>query len=119
MSTWDRILQKQNQMTFDEQMDYIKQGQHLVSDENLVRAVIDDENIHTARFMLGLEDSNNGRDMIKLKDMINTGNKQAMYDIAAIFFGCSMILHNTGDKVRSDEAIIRAFLWVEEAQKTQ
>jgi len=109
MTIEEKIVQRYRQIPYDEQMEYVKrQQQKFLADENFKQALHNERN-------MGIVKSNNG--LQKLIDLANAGNKQAMYDVAAVFY-FYYIMFKENDEI--DEAIdnlVRSNLWVEESQK--
>jgi len=114
MTSSDRIQQKKEQiakMSADEGRKRLEQlEERALADDNFNRALENDRNWE-------IFESVDDGGLERLMKMADAGNKQAMYDTAAVFTLIGNQLRKQNDNKGSFFAILNANLWVEEAQK--
>ena len=98
-------------MTEQEGRDYIvRLEQKTLKDDNYNRALEDDNNWDIGK-------SFDEEELERLVEMADVGNKQAMYDTAAVFTLIAHELKKQNELHKSFLVYIRALLWIDEAQK--
>jgi len=112
----EKVRQKFEQMSEGEQLDFFeRQNEKSQTDENYRDAVISGKGVTIAEYLCGQTDSSAG-ELKKLEDLANTGDKMAMYNIAAVYYECSEYYDSVDNSRKAFRALVMANLWVEEAQ---
>ena len=114
MKPSDRIEQRKKQlakMTEREAAEYLKkQDEDCNTDSNYELSLKDDSN-------WAISESESGNEFKKLIEKADTGDKRAMYDVAAVFAIMSNHLRKENDSQGAFLATINSFVWAEEARK--
>jgi len=121
MSIWDRVQQKQAQITEEERGDYFITKPHLMKDPQFTQAINNKEIVDMA---LADDKDSNVNNLSVLVSMMDTGKKQAIYDVAAYIFLIGYISSEVGIKTNNAEkkefgssCLLKTMLLIEEAKR--
>jgi len=120
MSIWDRVQQKQAKMTDSEKDEYINSKGHLLDAVQFQQAK---DNIEFFQMAADDDKNLNLNNLVNLLEMIDTGKKQPIYNVAVYMFWRSYIYSEVGRKLGkteyedfSTDFLIKVMLLCEEAR---